>query len=123
MKFLSSPFLNPLTLIALFNLLMLLVIWRVKKFQVRWSYLFQLLIIDVAALYVVLSDVPLDKMSMAAWIGVLILMLYPLFLYRLASAFISLFLLPIELKHWRQWTLPAQALVGFARGMNFPFYA
>ncbi len=123
MKFLSSLFLNPLTLIALFNLLGLLVIWRVKKSQVRWNYLFQLLMIDAAALYVVLSGVPLQKMSIAVWVGILILFLYPFLLYRLAVAFISFFLLPVELKQWRQWIQPAQALTGFARGTNFPFYA
>lgn len=123
MKFLSSLFLNPLTLIALFNLLGLIVIWQVKKSQVRWNYLFQLLIIDAAALYVVLSGVLPQKMSIAAWAGVLMLFLYPFLLYRLTVAFISFFLLPIELKHWRQWIQPAQALIGFARGANFPFYA
>ena len=124
MEFLRNLlYMNPLVLIVLINVLLLVRSLLAGKAQVRWGRLFQLLIFDAAALGVAFSGVPLWEMSNAAWISIAALILWPLILYLIFLIFVSFFLLPIEIKNWRQWFTPAEALVNFARGINYPYYS
>ncbi len=115
--------LNPITWIVLINVVVLLLALPHGKFHFKWSHLFQLIIFDLTALYILASGVPLMEMSNLAWLAAFILLLWPIVLYRLGVAFVSVFLLPVELQYWRQWTKPAQALISFARGVHFPYYS
>lgn len=110
------------------SLLVLLTALRTYKRQVKWNPLIQLAILDLAALYVYfnLRNVPFDRMPRAAsyWaiFFAIILIVLPLAVYWGLLRFASLSLLPFELKHLRQWSFLAKAIVTFVRGGNYPYY-
>jgi regulator of protease activity HflC (stomatin/prohibitin superfamily) len=123
----EPPWIVPAALIF-FNLLVLLILRRNDKRQVKWSHFFQLVMFDLAAAYVytTVNAAPLNALRPELWFWVAILPLtiivLPFVFYWGWLALVSVFLLPIELKHWRQWLLAARAFLSFVRGVNHPYF-
>ncbi len=115
--------LNPTVLLITINILMLMVLPRLKRRPVRWTIFFHLLVFDSLLVYLMLSINSTTDISPGAvfWVSVWLVMLFLFFWGGLA--FVSLFLLPFEIQGWREWVLPARALIGFVRGANHPFYS
>jgi len=115
--------LNPTVLLIAVNLIVLIALPRIKRPPVRWTLFFHLLIFDSFIVYVALSLDPRYTPSIGTllWVAVWLVALAALFWGGLA--FVSLFLLPVNMKTWRDGRWPARALIGFVRGANHPFYA
>ena len=71
---------NPVTLIILINIFVLILALPRPKSRFRWSHLFQLLIFDTTALYILASGIPLGEMSVLAWVAMLVLLVWPIVL-------------------------------------------
>jgi regulator of protease activity HflC (stomatin/prohibitin superfamily) len=113
---------NPVFWLVLINVLVLVSALPLGKTRFKWSPLFQLIVFDLTAIYILESGVPFWEMSNLTWIAAFFLLLWPLVLYWLGVAFYSIFLLPVELERWRIWFKTARAVISFARVVNFPYY-
>jgi len=95
----------------------------VQHRPLRWTLIFHLLIFDSLLYYIQLTGVPLSKMSPTALVWLTGLFVLPFLVFWGTLAIVAIFLLPVKLRHWRQWQMPMRALMSFARGANYPYFA